>query len=76
MPKLLKQEPAAVGAAAAALYFMIVLVYRVVTRDLATDPDLVVAAATTAWGIWTRTQVTPLARPRDADGERLTPYGT
>lgn len=76
MPRFLRLEPAAVGAGTAALYFVIVLVYRVATGDLAADPDLIVAAATTAWGMWTRRQVTPLERPRDADGDRLTPYGT
>jgi hypothetical protein len=76
MPKLLKLQPAAVGAALAAVYAAAVTIYRALSGEGVLEPDLIVAAVTAVWGLWTRTQVTPLARPRDADGERLTPYGT
>lgn len=76
MPRLLKLEPAAVGAALAAVYAAVVMVYRAYSGDGVLDWDLLVAAATAVWALWTRQRVTPLARPRDRDGENLTPHGT
>ena len=73
--KILKLQPAAVGAALAAVYAAIVMAYRAYKGDGVLDWDLLVAAGTAVWGLWTRSQVTPLARPRDADGEYLTPRG-
>ena len=76
MGRLLKLQPAAVGAVVAAVYAAGISIYRAATGQGVLEPDVIVAAVTAVWGLYTRTQVTPLARPRDADGERLTPYGT
>lgn len=40
------------------------------------EPDLVVAAVMAVYGLWTRPQVTPLARPRDKAGRPLVIRGT
>lgn len=76
MSKLLKLQPAAVGAALAAVYAAVVMVYRAYAGDAVLDWDLLVAAGAAVWGLWTRAQVTPVARPRDNAGEDLTPRGT
>lgn len=75
MKKLLTLEPAAVGAALAAVYAAVITVYRAATGDTVLEWDLLVAAATAVWGLWTRGKVTPVAEPRDRDGEILTPRG-
>lgn len=76
MGRLLKLEPAAVGAVIAAVYAAVISIYRATKGQGVIEPDLIVAAVTALWGAWTRMHVTPLERPRDNDGDRLTPYGT
>lgn len=76
MGRLLKLEPAAVGAIVAAVYAAAISVYRATTGQGVIEPDLIVAAVTAVWGIWTRMQVTPVAKPRDENGDHLTPRGT
>lgn len=66
-----KIEPAAIGAGAAAVYAAVAMVWRAYKGDGILDWDLLVAAFTAVWGIYTRAQVTPLARPQDADGRTL-----
>lgn len=76
MSKLLKLEPAAVGAVLAAVYAAAVSIYRATKGQGVIEPDLIVAAITALWGVWTRMQVTPVAKPRDKNGDYLTPRGT
>lgn len=76
MGRLLKLQPAAVGAVVAAVYAAGISIYRAATGKGVLEPDLIVAAVTAVWGLWTRTQVTPLAEPRDENGDHLTPRGT
>lgn len=72
MPKWLSLEPAAVGSAIAAVYAAAAMLYRAeVAHTSVLQPDLLVAAAMALWGLWTRTRVTPLARPKDAKGRAL-----
>ena len=66
--KLLKLEPAAVGAALAAVYAAVVMAVRAYQGDGVLDWDLLVAAGAAVWGLWTRTRVTPMERPRTAEG--------
>lgn len=74
MIRLLKLQPAAVGAAAAAVYAAGVMSYRAfISHDGVLDWDLIVAAAMAVSSLWTRSQVTPVADPRDNDGRALTP---
>lgn len=76
MSKLLKLEPAAVGAVLAAVYAAAISIYRAATGKGVLEPDLLVAAVTAVWGLYTRMQVTPVAKPRDEHGDYLTPRGT
>lgn len=73
MPKLLKLEPAAVGAVLALIYAAAAMVYRAwIARDLAVlDWDLLGAAASAGYLLFVRGQVTPVAAPRDAQGRPL-----
>lgn len=74
MTRWLNIEPAAIGSALAAVYAVAVMLYRAfVTKDAVFQPDLIVAAFTVLWGIYTRAKVTPIALPRDAEGRALTP---
>ena len=67
-------EPAAIGSAASAVYLAVAMIYRAFYAHTGVfEPDLVVAAVTLVWGLWTRINVTPLGRPRDKHGRALTP---
>lgn len=76
MGRLLKLEPAAVGAVLAAVYAAAVSIYRATKGQGVLEPDLIVAAVTAVWGLYTRMRVTPVAAPRDENGDHLTPRGT
>lgn len=74
MPPVLKLEPALVGSTVAAVYAAVAMLYRAfVAHEGVFDLDIVVAAVTAVWGLYTRMRVTPLARPRDAQGTPLQP---
>lgn len=64
--RFLALEPALVATVASAVYAAAAMLYRAyVAKDTSVlDWDLLVAAATAVWGLWTRMKVTPLARPR------------
>lgn len=64
MKKLLTLEPAAVGATIAAVYAAAITVYRAATGKGVLEPDLIVAAATAVWGLYTRLKVTPVAKTK------------
>jgi hypothetical protein len=72
--RLFKLEPAAVGATALAVYAAARMLYGAfVTHDVALDGDVLVAAAGAVWQLYTRVRVTPVAKPKDANGVRLVP---
>jgi len=72
--RLLRTEPAAVVSVAMAVYAAVVMAYRaVVLHEGVLDTDVLVAAAGAVGGLWVRLQVTPVARPRDAEGRPLLP---
>ena len=72
MIRLLKLQPAAVGAAMAAVYAAAVMLYRAYAAHTGVlDWDLLVAAGMAVWGLWTYTQVTPVADPHDNAGRPL-----
>lgn len=74
MIRLLKLQPAAVGAALAAVYAAAVMLYRAyIAHDGVLNLDLLVAAGMAVWLLYTRSVVTPLADPKDVDGNALTP---
>lgn len=77
LKRLLQLEPAAVGAVVAAVYAAAAMLYRAyVAHTGVLDVDLLVAAGAAVWGLYTRLLVTPVARPRDASGNRLTSPGS
>jgi hypothetical protein len=71
--RLFRLQPALLGSTAAAVYAAAAMLYRAyVAKDVAVlDWDLLVAAGTAVWGLWTYLQVTPLARPRTAKGHPM-----
>lgn len=70
--KWLKLEPALVGSTVAAVYAAAAMAYRAyVAHDGVLDVDLLVAAGSACWLLWTRSRVTPLALPRDDQGRAL-----
>lgn len=71
--RFFKLQPALVLPAAAAVYAAAAMLYRAyVAKDMAVlDWDLLLAAVAAVSGVWTRTQVTPLARPRTAEGHPM-----
>lgn len=72
--RLLKTEPARVGSVAATVYAAAVMAYRAFVEHTAVfDMDVVVAAVMAVYGLWTYLHVTPVARPRDAQGRPLLP---
>lgn len=73
MPKWLKLDPGAVGAAVAAVYVAGAMVYRAVDHTGVFAPDEVVAAFYAIYQLWSRTKTTALARPRNAAGQALVP---
>lgn len=70
---LLSLEPAAVGSVAAAVYAAVAMLWRAYDHQGVLQPDLLVAAGMALWGLWTRSQVTPLSAPKDAAGRPLKP---
>lgn len=74
MPRWLKLEPAAVGAAAMATYAAVSMLYgALVAHTGVLDPDVLVAAGGALWSLYTRAKVTPLAAPKNAHRVRLVP---
>lgn len=70
----LKLEPAAVGAAFAAVYAAGAMLYRAsVAKTGVLEPDLLVAAGMAVWALYVRGRVTPTALPRDEKGRELRP---
>jgi hypothetical protein len=63
--RLFAVEPALIATVAGLVYGAAAMLYRAyVAHDGVLDMDLLVAALTAVWGLWTRMKVTPLARPR------------
>ena len=76
MIRLLKLQPAAVGAAMAAVYAAAVMLYRAyVAHDAVLDWDLLIAAGMAVWGLYTRSLVTPVEDPKDNEGRPLVAAG-
>lgn len=74
MPRWLRLEPAAVGAAALATYAALAMLYRaLIDHTGPVDTDVLVAAAGALYSLYTRWKVTPVAEPKDANRVRLVP---
>lgn len=69
MPRFLKLEPALVGSIAAAVYAAAIMLYRAtIDHSGVFEPDVLVAAITFVYGLFTRSQVTPVENPKSAHG--------
>lgn len=72
--RILQEEPARVGVAAAAVYACARMLYQaLVAKEAPVEIDVVVAAVAALWSLYVRGKVTPLARPRDGKGRALKP---
>jgi hypothetical protein len=72
--RLLKLEPARVLSVAGLVYGAAAMAYRALVAHTGPwDADLAVAAAIALYGLWIRAKVTPVDRPRDAEGRELVP---
>jgi hypothetical protein len=66
-------NPTGIGSAAAAVYAGVVMVYNALNHHAVIDPQVVIAALAAAAFLYTRFRVTPVADPRDGNGQPLTP---
>lgn len=73
--RLFKLQPARLGSVAALVYAAAAMLYRAyIAKDTSVlDWDLLVAAGTAVWGVWTSMRVTPLADPKTAAKVPLVP---
>lgn len=73
--KLIKEEPAGVGAALAAVYALGVMLWRLADGEPGAvfDAQITVAGVAALCFLIVRYVVTPLARPRDKHGRALRP---
>jgi hypothetical protein len=70
--RLFTLQPGLVGSAAAAVYVAAAMLYRALFAHAGVlAPDELVAAIAAVYALWSRTKVTPLARPRGAAGQPL-----
>jgi hypothetical protein len=61
------------GSAAAAIYAAIVMIYNALHHHAVIDPQVVIAAVGAAAFLYTRFKVTPVADPKDGNGQPLVP---
>jgi hypothetical protein len=61
------------GSAAAAIYAAAVMIWNASHHHAVIDPQVVIAAIGAAAFLYTRFKVTPVADPRDGNGQPLTP---
>jgi hypothetical protein len=64
-------NPAGLGAAAAAIYAAVVMIYHAVHHVGVIDPQVLVAALGAAVFVYTRFKVTPVKDPKDGNGTPL-----
>ena len=64
-------NPAGIGAAIAAIYAAVVMIWNASHHHGVIDPQVIVAALGAAAFLYTRFKVTPVADPKDGDGHKL-----
>ena len=64
-------NPTGLGAAVAAVYAAVVMILHAAHHQGVIDPQVIVAALGAAAFLYTRFRVTPVADPRDGNGEPL-----
>jgi len=63
---------AGIGSAVAAIYAAGVAIWNATHNHAAIDPQVIIAAVTAVAFLYTRFKVTPVADPRDGNGQPLT----
>ena len=66
-------NPTGYGAAIAAIYAAVVMIWNAAHHHGVIDPQVVIAALGAAAFLYTRFKVTPVADPRDGNGTPLAP---
>ena len=69
-------NPAGLGSAAAAIYAGIVMIWNATHHHGVIDPQVVIAALGAGAFLYARFKVTPVADPRDGNGQPLRPAVT
>lgn len=65
-----------IGSAVAALYAAAVMIWNATHHHAVIDPQVIIAAISAAAFLYTRFKVTPVADPRDGNGQPLAPAPT
>jgi hypothetical protein len=66
-------NPAGLGAAIAAIYAAVIMIWHAAHHQGVIDPQVLVAALGAAAFLYARFKVTPVADPRDGNGQPLIP---
>ena len=64
-------NPAGLGSAAAAIYAAVVMILNATSHRGVIDPQVIVAAIAAAAFLYSRMKVTPVADPKDGNGQPL-----
>ena len=65
-------NPTGLGSAAAAIYAAVVMAWNATHHHGVIDPQVIVAAIAAAAFLYSRMKVTPVADPKDGNGQPLT----
>ena len=66
-------NPTGIGSAAAAVYAAAVMIWNATHHHAVIDPQVIIAAIGAAAFLYSRFKVTPVADPRDGNGQPLAP---
>ena len=69
-------NPTGLGSAVAAIYAAVVMIANAVSRHGVINPQVIVAALAAVAFLFARSKVTPVADPRDGNGQPLTASAT
>jgi hypothetical protein len=64
-------NPTGIGSAAAAIYAAVVMIYNALNHQAVIDPQVIIAAVGAAAFLYARFKVTPVADPKDGNGNPL-----
>jgi hypothetical protein len=64
-------NPTGLGSAAAAIYAAVVMIWNATHHHAVIDPQVIIAAIGAAAFLYTRFKVTPVADPKDGNGQPL-----
>lgn len=69
-------NPTGIGSALAAVYAGVVMILNAVNHHAVIDPQVIIAAVGAAAFLYARFKVTPVADPKDGNGQPLVAAGT